>query len=144
MLMAARANGLCSLFIRHQFLRYVVVGIGNTAFSYGTYAGLLLLGFEYRVASLLALLLGIAVSFITQGTVVFRNANRVTLVKFVVAWIVIYFFNIFLIFLLMRASMTAYSAGAAAIIPVTVISYFILKFAVFGHGKPTRSSNLTR
>lgn len=132
------------LFLRHQFLRFVLVGIGNTAFSYGAYAALLFVGFEYRVASLLALVLGIAFSFTTQGTVVFRNATRVTLVKFVVAWVLLYFFNISLIALLMRSSLSAYLAGAVATVPVTLVSYFILKFAVFGRGKPIQPAKSTK
>ncbi len=128
------------LFIRHQFLRYVLIGIGNTVFSYGAYAALLFVGFEYRVASLLALVLGIAFSFTTQGTMVFRNATRITFVKFVVAWALLYLFNISLIALLMRASMSAYLAGAVATVPVTLVSYFVLKFAVFGRGKSNQST----
>lgn len=115
-----------------QFVRYVLVGVGNTAFSYGIYAVLLWLGLDYRIANLSALLLGIAFSFTTQGNVVFRNATRITFVKFVIAWSIIYVFNISIITLLMRASMSAYWAGAVATIPVTFVSYFILKFAVFG------------
>lgn len=121
--------------LKLQFIRYVIVGIGNTAFGYGAYAALLFVGFEYRVASLLALVLGIAFSFTTQGNVVFRNATRVTLVKFVVAWVLLYLFNISLIALLLRSSLSAYLAGAVATVPVTFISYFVLKFAVFGRGK---------
>ena len=132
------------LFLRHQFLRFVLVGIGNTAFSYGAYAALLFVGFEYRVASLLALVLGIAVSFTTQGTVVFRNATRVTLVKFVVAWVLLYLFNISLIALLMRSSLSAYVAGAVATVPVTLVSYFVLKFAVFGRGKANQPAESTK
>ena len=139
--LAAAAREFCGLFIRHQFLRYLLVGVGNTAFSYGTYAALLLVGLDYRIASLLALVLGIAFSFITQGAVVFRNATSVTLVKFVVAWSLIYIFNIWVIALLMRVSMSAYLAGAVAIVPVTLISYVILKFAVFGRRVPARRAN---
>lgn len=91
----------------------------------------LFIGLEYRIANLLALLLGIAFSFTTQGTVVFRNATRVTFVKFVAAWMFIYLLNISLIAFLMRAAMSAYLAGAVATVPVTLVSYFILKFAVF-------------
>ena len=104
---------------------------------------MLFVGFEYRVASLLALLLGIAFSFTTQGTVVFRNATRVTLVKFVVAWALLYLFNIALIALFMSASMNAYLAGAAATVPVTLVSYFVLKFAVFGRGKTNQPATST-
>jgi len=131
------------LFFRHQFLRFVLIGIGNTGFSYGAYAALLFVGYEYRVASLLALVLGIAFSFTTQGTLVFRNATRVTFVKFFVAWILLYLFNIALIALLMRASMSAYLAGAVATAPVTLLSYFVLKFAVFGDGTTKQPATST-
>jgi len=125
-----------------QFVRYVLVGIGNTAFGYGAYAALLYAGLEYRLASLFALVLGIAFSFTTQGTVVFRNATRVTLVKFVIAWVFLYFFNISLIALLMHASLSAYLAGAVATVPVTLLSYFILRFAVFARRESPNPQNL--
>ena len=130
--LAARTIALRVLFARHQFIRFILVGVGNTGFSYGTYAMLLSLGLEFRVASMLALILGIVFSFTTQGNVVFRNATRITFIKFVVAWIVIYAFNIGVIVLLMRVSFNAYTAGAIATVPVTVFSYFILRFVVFG------------
>lgn len=125
--------------LKLQFVRYVLVGIGNTAFSYGIYAALIFAGLDFRVANLLALVLGIAFSFTTQGTVVFQNATRVTFVKFVLAWVLIYIFNISVIDLLMRASMSAYLAGAVAIIPGTLVSYFILKFAVFAPRRQAQS-----
>lgn len=133
-------NNFTRMFNRHQFVRFLLIGIGNTGFSYGLYAALLFLGLQYQVASLLALLLGIAFSFITQGNVVFRNATRYTFLKFVVAWMLIYVINILIIGLLMRLSMNAYLAGAVATMPVTLISYFILKFAVFGLVKSLRIS----
>ena len=126
--------------LNFEFVRYVLIGVGNTGFSYAVYATFLFFGLEYRVANLLALLLGIAVSFTTQGTVVFRNATRVTFAKFVLAWMLIYLFNISIIALLMGASMSAYLAGAVATVPVTLISYFILKFVVFGRKEPTRQT----
>lgn len=126
--------------LKLQFVRYVFVGIGNTAFGYGAYAGLLYVGLEYAVASLIALVLGIVFSYTTQGTLVFRNATRVTFIKFVVAWLLIYVVNISIIALLIRASLSAYLAGAVAVVPVTLLSYFVLKFAVFDRGALTRSS----
>lgn len=129
------------LFKHYQFIRYVLVGIGNTVFSYGAYAALLFIGLEYQLASLLALLLGIAFSFTTQGKVVFRHATHVTFIKFVLAWLAIYIFNISIIALLMSASMSAYMAGAVATVPVTLVSYFILKFAVFRRRDPIRQKH---
>lgn len=124
--------GVRLFFLQHQLARYVLVGIANTAFSYLTYVVLLFAGFDFRIANLIALLLGIVVSFATQGKFVFRNATRVTFAKFVVAWLLIYLLNISIIALLMHVSLDAYVAGAVATVPVTLISFFVLKFAVFG------------
>lgn len=115
-----------------QFIRYLLVGIGNTAFSYCVFAALMWIGLEYRIANLLGLILGMAISFTTQGTIVFQNANRFTLLKFILAWSMLYLFNISIIALLIRTPMNAYLAGAIAIVPVTLVSYFVLRFFVFG------------
>lgn len=130
--------------LNRQFVRYVLVGIGNTAFSYGAYVAFLYIGHEYWIANLLALILGIAFSFTTQGIVVFRNATRITFVKFLAAWMLIYIFNISVIALLMHGSMSAYLAGAVATIPGTLVSYFVLKLAVFGREKPAQPGKSTR
>jgi len=124
-----------------QFLRYILVGIGNTIFSYGAYSLFLFLGFKFQVANLMALLLGIAFSFTTQGNVVFKNATKATFVKFVVAWFFIYLFNISIIGALVQATISPYLAGALATVPVTLVSYFILKYAVFGRVAPSRAKH---
>lgn len=139
----ASIGDLHSLFIRHQFVRYILIGIGNTAFSFGVYSTLLFVGFEYRIASLLALVVGIIFSFITQGTVVFKNVTRMTFAKFVIAWIIIYILNISVIAFLMHFSMNAYLAGAIATLPVTLVSYFIFKLVVFAHRNLTEPQSAT-
>ena len=136
MLVGHFMNNIFNLFIRVQFFRFLIVGVLNTAFSYSAYVGLLYVDMDYRIASLLALVLGILFSFTTQGTVVFQNASWSTFFKFVIAWMVIYGFNILVITLLMRLSLSAYVAGAVATLPVTVVSFFVLKLVVFGHLKP--------
>ena len=142
--LATLARVSLTYFKRRQFARYIFVGVGNTAFSYGTYAALLFFGLDYRVASLLALVLGIAFSFTTQGNLVFHNATRITLVKFVAAWLAIYALNIGFISGMMRLSISAYVAGGIATVPVTLISYFVLKFAVFGRKKSIQSADSSK
>jgi putative flippase GtrA len=135
-----RNSGMHRL-LNFQFIRYLFVGVFNTGFSYAIYATFLFIGLEYRLANLLALLLGIGFSFITQGKVVFKNATRLTFFKFVVAWLLIYLFNISLIAVLMKGAMSAYLAGALTLLPVTLISYFILKLWVFASQKPVSHNN---
>lgn len=120
-----------SLFVRHRPLRFVLVGVLNTGFSYFCYAAFLALGLAVPWASLLALVLGIVWSFSTQGTLVFQNATRVTFLKFSLNWLMLYVVNLGFIFLLMRMHLNAYVAGALSTIPVTAISYFSMKCFVF-------------
>src|SRR5690242_21327465 len=58
-----------------RFLRFVLVGVMNTAFSYLVYALALLVGLNYALASLIAVVAGVFFSFRTQGTLVFGNAR---------------------------------------------------------------------
>jgi len=138
------ADQTCKKLARPQFIRFLVVGIGNTIFSYLLYAGFILLGLDYRIASLTALVFGIGVSFTTQGILVFQNANRTTLVRFIGAWILIYSLNIYIISRMINISFNEYLAGAIATIPVTLASYFILKYFVFRrHAKDDSSQRLS-
>jgi len=126
---------LFSLFRNYQFLRYILVGSTNTLFSYGVYIFSIWLGIAYTYASLLSLMLGLLVSFFMQGCFVFGNPSAVNLIKFFLAWSLLYILNISIISWLINADFNAYMAGAIATIPVTFISYFVHKFAIFR--KPT-------
>lgn len=123
-------------FARSRFLRYLTVGVVNTGFSYGMYALFLWCGLGYRLASLLALVLGIFWSYATQRVLVFRAAGRSTLLRYGLAWSFLYFLNIGIIGWLQSWSLDAYVAGALAALPVTVMSYFVLKIVVFSHAEP--------
>ena len=119
-----------------QFVRFVLVGMLNTGFSYGVYAAFLYLGLPFALANLLALLLGIAFSFRTQGALVFGNRDPRLIVRFAACWLLIFGCNIGLIALLMRAGLDAYTAGALALLPVTLVSYFVQRLLVFGAPRP--------
>jgi putative flippase GtrA len=129
--MAGLAASAQALFARYRPLRFLIVGVFNTCFGYFSYVAFLALGFSVAWASLIALVLGIVWSFTTQGTLVFKNATRVTFVKFTLNWVMLYFVNLGTIYLLMQFKLNAYMAGALATIPVTAISYFSMKYLVF-------------
>jgi len=128
-----------------QLVRFLLVGILNTGFSYSIYAGLMYFGLNYVMANFLALILGIFFSFRTQGSLVFRNHNNRLIFRFAAAWLLIFLINIGLISLIIRCGFNAYFAGAAALVPITIISYLIQKFFVFGattSSPPSISSKL--
>jgi putative flippase GtrA len=132
--------------IRHQLkhnqlLRFILVGVVNTAFSYGIYVGMLFIGFDYAVANLVALVLGILFSFKTQGSLVFQNSNNQLLGRFVLLWAMIYLLTIALIGQFITMGLDAYTAGALALPFSTAFSYFGQKFLVFRKANGTRAES---
>ena len=117
--------------IKIKLARFMIVGVINTAFSYGFYAFFIFMGLRISMASLAALLLGIVFSFSTQGVLVFKNATKLTFFKFSAAWLVIYIINLIIIDGFMKMGLDAYKAGALATFPVTALSYLVLNFIVF-------------
>jgi putative flippase GtrA len=114
-----------------RVIRFMIVGFLNTTFSYCIYAFFLFTGLNYAISNLLALISGIFFSFRTQGVFVFKNSSKYLFGRFVVAWVIIYFFNIFFIWQLIELGLNSYTSGALAIIPVATLSYFFQKFFVF-------------
>ena len=129
------------LFLRHQIVRFLIVGTLNTCAAYAVYACLLYAGLPYAAASLGALVLGLLFSFRTQGALVFGNREGRLFFRFAACWGAIYLLNTLLIGALIRLGLSAYGAGALAIGPVTVFSYLTQKFLVFNVTDPPHSSD---
>lgn len=127
-----------------QIVRFVCVGIANTLFSYGIYAGLIYLGLGYASANLVALMLGILLSYKTQGTLVFRTSTNRRLLRFVMAWGVIYLLNVLLIARFIALGLNPYISGALALPFVTLLSYLSQKFFVFRPSSASSSGDATR
>ena len=117
--------------LNHRFVRFLLVGTVNTFFSYAVYAVMLYLGLSYVYANFIALIAGIFFSFVTQGTFVFGSRERRLFWRFVLCWAVIYVANIFLIKTLLGMGMNAYVAGAVALPPIVLLSYYAQKLFVF-------------
>jgi len=116
---------------QHRWLRFLVMGGINTGFSYGIYALLVYCGLNYAISNLCSLVLGILFSFRTQAAFVFRNSERGLFLRYVMVWSILYVSNILMIGSLIRLGANAYSAGAMAIVPTAVLSYFLQKSFVF-------------
>ena len=128
---ASRLTALLRRLLALRPVRFILVGGFNTGFSFALYAVGLYVGLPYAIANLCALLLGILVSFMTQGALVFGNREKSLIWLFAAAWGLIYVFNIGLITLFMRIGLNSYIAGAAALPFSSVMSYFIQKHIVF-------------
>ena len=127
---------------RHVLVRYVVVGAANTAFSYAVYALVLALGFSYPVASLIALVAGICLSFKTQGRFVFHDVSNALFGRFVLSWALTYLAYVGVVALCLRLGLDAYIGGALAVPSNIVASYLLQRYFVFG--RSSRGADRTR
>lgn len=120
-----------------QIIRFGLVGVINTGIAYAIYALLLYLGLSYVIANFGSLVMGICVSFFSQGRFVFGNSAINRLPRFIVLWVTLYFVNIGLISILLRHGFNAYVGGALALIPITLLSFICQRYLVF---RPARAS----
>jgi putative flippase GtrA len=61
---------LVNLIKKHKFARFLLVGVLNTIFGYFLYGTLILIGLDYKLAVLLATILGVLFNFQTTGRLV--------------------------------------------------------------------------
>jgi putative flippase GtrA len=115
----------------NQIVRFIIVGIVNTGFSYLIYVLLLFVGLNFALANLGAVLIGILFSFRTQGAFVFGNTNRRLLGRFILSWLTIYLFTISIIATLDYFGIDNYTGGALALPASALASFFMQKFFVF-------------
>jgi putative flippase GtrA len=116
---------------RHVLVRYVLVGLANTGFSYAVYALTLALGFAYPVASLITLIAGICLSFKTQGRFVFRDARHSLFGRFVVSWVLIYLAHVGVVALCLRLGLNTFIGGALAMPSNVIAGYLLQRYFVF-------------
>jgi putative flippase GtrA len=122
--------------LNFQIVRFLLVGVMNTAFSYSTYCLLLFVGFSYVVSYTASFVLGLLFSFVTQGRLVFGNGDKRLFPRYVACWCLVFGANLLLISVFVRAGVTAYVAGALALVPSVALGYLLQRFIVFGAVRP--------
>ena len=116
-----------------QFLRFLLVGVMNTAFGYGLFALLTWLGLAYPMAIGLATLGGIAFNFQSIGRLVFnKGAPLSRMSRFVAVYAAVYAVNIGGVAVLVRVGLTnVYLANALMILPLAMLAYLLQQKFVF-------------
>ena len=115
-----------------EFVRFIIIGIINTIFYYALFSSLIYLNFDYKLAVLIATVIGVFFSFRNFGKYVFDNQNKSLIYRFVFNYILIYFFNIYIIGLMNEILLFSfYTAGFVALFPSTLITYMLNKYFVF-------------
>jgi|688.fasta_scaffold981419_1 putative flippase GtrA len=112
-------------------IRFLLVGILNTAFGYGVYAAMLWVGLNYAAAATVSTVVGVLFNFKTTGRLVFDSKDNRLLLKFVGVYAVLYVANIGGLAVLTRAGLSAYIAGLIMLIPAAVLGFILNKTLVF-------------
>ena len=114
-----------------MFVRFLIVGIGNTFIGYGLFSVFLYLSLHYTLAALLATILGVLFNFFTTGRYVFFNRDNRLIFRFISVYIVVYLFNITGLKLGEVFDINFYFSGMLLIIPLALLSFFLNKHFVF-------------
>jgi putative flippase GtrA len=115
-----------------EVLRFGIAGAVNTAFGFGVYAGLVMLGLAPWLALALATVIGVFFNFLTFGGFAFRRLDAHRLPRFLVAYAVIYLFNLVLLETLRAATgIGPIVAQLLCLVVVAPTAYGVLKAKVF-------------
>lgn len=115
-----------------EAIRFGVAGAVNTAFGFGVYSGLVLLEVVPSLALLIATVVGVFFNFLTFGGFTFRRLDTRRLPRFLVAYGLIYVFNLALLEGLRAATgFGPIVAQLACLVVVAPTAYLVLKTRVF-------------
>ncbi len=130
--------------LTHQLIRFLVVGGVNTVFGYTCFSGLVFLGMPYRLASLFAMIAGVAFNFFTYSLFVFHVAGQPVserhksslklgkIMRYLSVYAVIYVINVLGLDELIRdAGVSPYLAQLLCLPVIVIISYFGNKYVAF-------------
>lgn len=117
--------------VNRQFIKFLVVGGFNTVFGYSVFLALHLMGYHYAIAALGSNVLGVLFNFNTTGRIVFKNKNNFLIFGFIGVYVLTYLLNLLLLQFFQMINVDLKIAGALALLPMAVFTYFMQKTFVF-------------
>ena len=108
------------------FMRFLVVGVLNTAFGYLLFALLLAVGLSPQPALALAFTGGIVWNYATHARLVFGASGIARLPAYVLAYLALYGVNALGLQLLLGVGLTPISAQGILILPVALLAYIAI------------------
>ena len=121
----------CNKLWARPFVRFLVVGAGNTVFGYSLYLVGLLLGGSYTIALAIATILGAVFNFFTTGRVVFRSNALNKIYWFIGVYATIFAVNLALLTWLVGRGVDKAYAQALLLPVVVILSYLLNKHIIF-------------
>lgn len=113
------------------FVKFILVGILNTAFGYGAFALLMYTGLHYSAAVVLSTIAGILFNFKTTGVLVFKNKDNSLIFKFIAVYTLVCITGIIILRLAQIAHINLYLAGLVSTGICAVTAFLLNKNWVF-------------
>jgi putative flippase GtrA len=119
-----------------RFIRFIIVGVANTAAGYGFYVAYLYVGIPYIIAGTMSFVTGIIFNYFVTKRFVFDKPNhKNTFIYYCVSYGALYFFSIALLWLLVDIfKITPYLAGLVSLPINAIVAFVLLRTIVFRRG----------
>lgn len=117
--------------MQNRFVKFLMVGVLNTAVGYGIFAGLLTINIHYSIAAALSTVLGVLFNFKTLGFFVFDSNDNKKIWRFILVYIIVYILNVCGISLFNKTGIDPAIGGAAMLLPCAFCAYVLQKKLVF-------------
>lgn len=115
-----------------QLLRFLIIGLGNTAFGYTLYLLGLWLGVPYLGALIISTIFGAIFNFFTTGRIVFGSRASERIFRFLASYCVTLSLNLAFLRWLVEAGVAKTYAQAILLPIVVMLSFLLNKHLVFG------------
>ncbi len=117
--------------IKNKFVRFLFVGVLNSAFSFSIYSLLIYIGVHYTISVFVSSTLGVLFNYKTTGKLVFEHHNNKLIFKFIGVFLFTYLLSIGSLRLLFMINVDKYSGVIIIALPIAVVSFFLNKKFVF-------------
>lgn len=137
--------------IDKKFIKFLLVGCLNTLFGYLMYVIFISTPLKKEIALFFAYIVGVLWNFKTTGVLVFKNNNNKLIFKFIFAYVITYFINLFglnfvnsvgwgknlanltinLLKIQTNLDLVKYFDQIILVLPIAMISFILFKTFVF-------------
>jgi len=119
-----------TLELRSRGLRFVLVGLLNSAFGYACYAACTYLGFGYFWSGAASMICGTLFNYVTSRRLVFKGWDG-SFVAFAMSYSVALAVSVVCLEAFGRLGISPYVGGILVAVPAAIVSYVLQRFFVF-------------
>lgn len=127
----AGPRALAALMPSRQFVRFLFVGVLNTAVGYALFAVFVLLGLHYGLAAALSTVLGVLFNFQTIGRIVFESRDRSLIFRFTAVYVITYLLNVGILRALEWTQVHVLVIQAGLTLPMATLAFVLHRRFVF-------------